>query len=155
MKRLMIGFMLLGACICSLTLLAREDGHEKDRHFSLESIRGPYGLRFSGSIINASGFSGPITGTGQIVADGRGTFTGSETFNVTGTVCEGPINGTYTVNSDGTGTVSFGFTPGSGSSKSCPSGTSTLSHVLVDEGNEIWLSQTDANKVVSGEARKQ
>jgi len=120
--------------------------------FSVASVEGSYGITYNGTILNAAGFSGPLAATGQIVADGKGNLQGSETFNVDGTICEGAIAGTYTVNADGTGQIRATFTP---ATKGCPSGTTSWSVVLVDGGQEVFLCQTESDKVLWGEARKQ
>ena len=112
---------------------------------------GHCGFIFSGAVINAAGFSGPIAGEGEFLADAQGHVTGSETFNVTGTVCSGTLDGTYTSSQDDTGTLTANFTP---STSGCPSGTLHLSYSAVDNDKRVYFVQTDPAKVVSGIAEK-
>lgn len=131
--------------------------------FTAASIAGAYGLTFNGSVINAAGSTAGTTsafaGTGQVVFDGKSAVTGSETFNLAGTVCTGTITGTYTVNSDGVATIMYTFSPTvSGTTPApatCPSSSQTHSAVIVNGGQQIYFAETDADRVVTGSAQKQ
>jgi hypothetical protein len=119
-------------------------------------LAGSYGVTFSGTVINASGFTGPIAGVGIFLLDGRGHVTGQETFNVTGTVCSGTVVGTYTTSPAGVGTVTTTFTPTT--PPPCPSGSLDLIYTSVNNNNKLYLLQSGTgseNKIVSGVAEKQ
>jgi hypothetical protein len=115
-------------------------------------LAGSYGFTFSGTVINASGFNGPIVGVGTFLLDGRGNVTGQETFNVTGTVCSGKLAGTYTTSLAGVGTVTATFTA---TTSGCPSGSLDLIYTSVNNNNKLYLVQNSSNKIVSGVAEKQ
>lgn len=145
-------YLVLGVLTLCFVCAAAQSQNDCNRTkgFSVASISGAYGITYSGTVLNASGFNSAIAATGRMVADGQGNLSGSETFNVVGKVCEGTLNGTYTVNGDGTASITLTFAP---LNVGCPSGTTTLSAVLVDDGEEVYFSQND-NKVLSGVARK-
>jgi hypothetical protein len=118
---------------------------------SYAELLGTYGYSYTGTVLGSAGFNGPIAGVGEFDLDGRGNLSGTETFNVTGTVCSGTLAGTYTVASDDTGTVTAAFTP---STAGCPSGTFHLYYSAVEDGRKIYFLQTDPGRVAAGEAEK-
>ena len=92
--------------------------------FTLASLRGPYLFDASGTEISA-GDKYDVTGVGLITFDGKGSYTGQETFAGTdsgGTafVCSLSLTGNYQVNPDGTGSAVTNFTTTSGI---CPNST--------------------------------
>jgi hypothetical protein len=117
-----------------------------------QSLAGRYGFTFSGTVINASGFNGPIAGVGHFLLDGQGNVTGHESFNVTGTVCFGKLAGTYTTSLEGVGTVTATFTA---KTSGCPSGSLDLIYTSVNGNTKLYLLQNSSNKIVSGVAEKQ
>ena len=152
---------LLGMLVVLSVAYASAQGTTGTTTFSISSISGAYGITYSGTVLSASGSTGstattsPIAGAGQLVFDGKGGVTGSETFNRAGTVCAGTLTGTDTVNPDGTATITLTLTPTTSTTSGCASGTLTLGAVAVNGGQQVLLSGTDTDKVVSGQASKQ
>ena len=111
--------------------------------FTLASIRGSYAGIFEGKI-NTSGGLLEFLGTGIFVADGKGNFTGTETYTVVTTPCQATVSGTYTVNPDGSGTNSATFTT---TSPGCSSGTYTQSLAIGQSGRLVLLSNTNGDQI--------
>lgn len=111
--------------------------------FSLASIHGSYAGIFEGKI-NTSGGLLEFLGTGIFVADGKGNFTGTETYTVVTTPCQATVSGTYTVNPDGSGTNTATFTT---SSPGCSSGTYTQSLAIGQSGKLVLLSNTNGDQI--------
>jgi hypothetical protein len=119
------------------------------------------GLAASGQCSNASlagkyGFSAggldkhgtPISLLGYINANGKGTFTGTETASDGGSVLTNvPLTGTYTIKSDCTG---------SGTSKlKGQKNTNHFTLVVVSGGKNLQFTSTDAPNVQSGTVQAQ
>ena len=111
--------------------------------FSLASIHGSYAGIFEGKI-NVNGALLEFLGTGIFTADGKGNFTGTETYTVVTTPCQATVSGTYTVNPDGSGTNSATFTT---TSPGCSSGTYTQSLAIGQSGQLVLLSNTNGDQV--------
>jgi hypothetical protein len=114
-------------------------------------LRGHYGFTFSGTVLNASGFTGPIAGEGDLFCQEGGELSGSETFDVVGTVCSGSLEGSCASTGHDTGTVTATFTP---STTGCPTGTLHISYTAVDSDRKFFFVQTDPDRVVSGVAER-
>jgi uncharacterized protein (TIGR03437 family) len=108
------------------------------------TISGPYGYAISGSIPTSGGII-PFADYGTLVADGKGSFTGSSTSSTGGTISARGISGTYSINANCTGAATFQDTLGN---------TLHLSFTVVDNGSEIQFIQTDSGTVVSGQAER-
>lgn len=82
---------------------------------------------------------------GQIMLDGKGNISGTETLSIGGTISTAPVAGAYTQNADCTGTAQI-----------TPAGfpTSNFSTVLVNGGKELLLIETDVNTTVIGTAQQ-
>jgi len=108
------------------------------------NFTGKYG--FAGNGLDTNGK--PISFLGYIKADGKGTFTGTETASDDGTVITNvPITGTYSINSDCTG---------SGTTKlKGQKGTNHFTLVVVSGGKNLQFLITDAPKVQIGTAQAQ
>lgn len=111
--------------------------------FSLASIHGSYAGIFEGKI-NTSGGLLEFLGTGIFVADGKGNFTGTETYTVVSTPCVATVSGTYTVNPDGSGTNTASFTT---TSPGCSSGIYTQTLAIGQSGHLVLLSNTNGDQV--------
>ena len=122
------------AMVCCLVLsgsAARAQDQSNNDQCSNRTIRGDYGFKIDGTLIN-----GPRTGLLRAVAmtnfDGKGNLTQVD-FGVTNGVPNGPdwraAKGTYTVNADCTG--SFQFVPIDGSP------AVNVRMVVVKNGKEI------------------
>ena len=75
---------------------------------SLETLKGRYGLTFSGLTTRAMVPAAidafvPVVGGGLVTFDGEGHLTAAETVSVGGQIAPVNVLGTYTVNSDCTG----------------------------------------------------
>jgi len=107
-------------------------------------LTGKYG--FAGGGLDKNG--NPIHVLAYIKANGRGTFTGTETGSDDGTVFTNiPLTGTYSINSDCTG---------SGTSKL--KGQKTTNHfnlVVVSGGKNLQTLSTDAPNVQAGTVQAQ
>ena len=78
--------------------------------FSNRNIKGSYAGTFEGVVIK-NGVAPQIAGTGVYTADGKGKFTGQESFVFDGHPCEDvAVTGTYSVNPDGSGSTVLTFT---------------------------------------------
>ena len=108
------------------------------------TISGPYGYGISGSIPTSAGIV-LFADYGNLIADGKGSFTGSSTTSTGGTIVARSISGTYSINSNCTGAATFRDSLGN---------TLHLSFTVVDNGNEIEFIQTDSGTVVSGTAQR-
>ena len=121
-----------------------ENGGSCPRNCSLRSLKGCYGVTFSGNIL---GF-GPIAGIGVSNYDGQGHFTQTDTVNIAGS---GGIpqtgTGTYTVNSDCTGSSVTTLDPGGL--------VINTSFVIVNHGKEFLFLDTRPGVVVTGSSKKQ
>jgi len=82
---------------------------------------------------------------GHLTADGKGNLMGSETSSVGGMISTASVTGTYTENADCTGTAQI-----------TPRGSNTMNFntVLVNEGKEQLLIETDSNTLVAGAAQE-
>jgi hypothetical protein len=82
---------------------------------------------------------------GQVILDGKGTQTGTETVSIGGQTGSGiSLSGTYTERADCTGTMQLTSSLG---------GTSNLNFVVVNSGKEILLVSTDNSTIISGTAQ--
>lgn len=82
---------------------------------------------------------------GHLTADGHGNLSGNETSSVDGVISTASVTGTYTENADCTGTAQI--TP-------LGSATTNFNTVLVNEGKEQLLIETDNNTLVAGTAQE-
>lgn len=91
-----------------------------------------------GTLISTSQAEGIV---GRIVLDGHGNLGGTETFSVGGIISVVPVTGTYTVSGDCLGTVQI-----------IPSGfpTENFNMVVVNQGKEMLLIETDATTLIEG-----
>ncbi len=82
---------------------------------------------------------------GQIILDGHGNLSGAATISIGGTNSEAPVTGTYSVNGDCLGTAEI-----------TPSGFSTMNFntVVVNEGKEMLLIETDSTTLIEGTAQE-
>jgi hypothetical protein len=107
------------------------------------NLTGKYG--FSGGGLDKHGT--PISFVGYINANGKGTYAGTETASIDGTVFTNvPLTGTYSIKSDCTG---------SGTSKL--KGQSTTGHftLVVVSGKNLQILSTDAPNVQTGTVQAQ
>src|SRR5712692_10553367 len=105
--------------------------------FSNASLSGNYAFTMTGS--DANGFF--FMRTGSLVADGKGSFTGTEDVNSgQGLFTAIAFNGTYTVGGDGRGTLTAN-----------PNTTRTTTYRLTVVSNtSVWIIQNDSFSTASG-----
>jgi hypothetical protein len=78
--------------------------------------------------------------TGQLILDGKGSLTGTETLNLDGTITSGvSLTGTYTQGSNCLGTL-----------QTVASGHATQNFATVAVGKELLLVETDSGSIVGG-----
>jgi len=178
MKKL-IGIPALALSILVLAGVCRADDH--GHHFSNKSLRGTYVVKFQGTNSGGDGALegkslAPVNGVGELIADGKGHFTGMQTanilFNTDGTPtssgsCPGPfgvctaicttkLSGTYTVNPDGTGTTTATATPTASDPRCGPSiGFTTTSDIILQSSKHLVFVGTDFDATVGGQATRQ
>jgi hypothetical protein len=140
----MISRRSIGYCgvVALLSLQTGAAPAEANHGCSLRSVDGPYGYLVAGTNVG----SGPIAAVGQVIADGRGALTASDTVSVNGVVIRRIITGTYAVNPGCTGSAIF--TDNFGQS-------THLDFVLVDGGKEFQFIQTDPGAVTTGVSKRQ
>jgi hypothetical protein len=128
--------LLIVAAVFALSLAA--SGQCSDA-----SLAGKYG--FSAGGLDKHG--NPIRLLGYINANGKGTFTGTETASDDGSVFKNvPLTGTYSIKSDCTG---------SGTSKLKGQNTNHFTLVVVSGGKNLQFLSTDAPNVQSGTVQAQ
>lgn len=113
-----------------------------DQPATLQSLRGPHGFSYSGSV----GGTSDVASSGLIHFDGRGNLSATYSTSVGGTTFQGSFVGTYTVHPDGTGAVVLDL-PRLG----------LQAHgdfVLVDNGRGTFFMSTDQGFSVAGSTRR-
>ncbi len=125
------------------------------KQFTNESIEGTYGFSASGNIIGfgPANITGPIVIIGLSSFDGDGVCSLKETVNAVqpiGTFSFTATSCTYKVNPDGAGNSTVIFTLPSGQINHI-----NVSFVIVINGREILLVQTDPGDIISGIAKRQ
>jgi hypothetical protein len=157
------------------------EGHHRGAGFSNASLQGNYVVSFQGWISGGGGTVtgtslAPQNGTGLLIADGQGNFTGTETANIlynsggvptspsacggsssspSDTICSYNLTGTYSVNSDGTGTTSATATPVTGSDCRCGSGSPTSGSFVMQSSDDVTMVGTDLDATVIAHAHRQ
>ena len=112
--------------------------------FSDASIRGSYGISYCVALVNPSGATQLLSGTGVCHLDGAGHLTGEETTNTNGEVCSGTLSGTYSVNANGTGTASVTFSP---TTTGCSVISFQQSLIIIDSGRIVRVADTIPTEV--------
>ncbi len=176
-KRIAIPVLTLS--IAALAGVCRADDH--GHPFSNKSLHGTYVVKFHGTNSGDGAVQGkslaPLNGVGELIADGQGHFTGTQTanilFNTDGTptssascspsgsectaICTTTLQGTYTVGPDGTGTTSATAAPVAGSDVRCGpvTGFTTTSDIVLQSSKHLVFVGTDFDATVGGEATRQ
>ncbi len=107
---------------------------------NLLTVKGSYGYLNTGSA-----FGTTLASVGTMTFDGAGLVSGNDTNSFGGSISSSPFTGSYTVNADCTGTVavSFGFF------------TINNNMVIVDNGKEIFIIETNPGSVATGVFKRQ
>jgi hypothetical protein len=109
---------------------------------NLLTVKGSYGYLNTGSFGVV-----PLASVGTITFDGAGLVSGNDTNSFGGTVSSNPFTGSYTVNADCTGTVAVSFFGGAF--------TINNNMVIVDNGKEIFVIETNPGSVATGVFKRQ
>lgn len=110
---------------------------------SQAALTGSYGFSVSGTNITANVAFAVV---GIFVADGKGRFRGSGTETVAGRIHRTTFDGEYNVQGDCSGTAKLTFARGD---------KATLEFVIVSDGAELLILDSDAGVVETGAAKRQ
>jgi hypothetical protein len=107
---------------------------------NLLTVKGSYGVLATGSFGPAQ-----LATLGTVNFDGAGNISGQSTSSFSGSISSDSFTGTYTVNEDCSGTINFvyAFFTISGNT------------VIVDNGKELFLIETNPGAVASGVLKRQ
>lgn len=94
-----VAVTLLVLLTASQRSMPRVHADDSDEGCSVATLKGPYGLVFTGEILHL----GPIAAVGLANFDGAGHFSLDQTANINGNIVPEHEVGTYSVNSDCTG----------------------------------------------------
>ena len=113
------------------------------------TLQGSYGFSFSGEERRPGGVRNvPVAGVGRISYDGAGNFEAKQTLSSGGSSFSFEFRGTYSVDADCTGTQTLVDTL-SGEE------FGHLAIVIVDDGREVRVTQTDPGVTLVGNEKKQ
>jgi hypothetical protein len=135
-KLMVVATLLLGAS----TTLRAEDA------CTAASFKGAFGYTLKGFVYDTRGTLYILAAAGRMVSNGEGAITGADAISYDGSIVKRKYSGTYTVNEDCTGSMVF---------EGDDTSITNASFVIVNDGKEVSLVQTDANFVVSGELKQQ
>ncbi len=111
------------------------------------TLDGSYGYRMEGTALGI----GPSVLVGILTHNYKGTFTGHITASYNGQIVPFiPINGTFKVNNDCTFTQAFELKL----DPAAPAVRVTGKAVIVNEGREFFLMNTDQGNLLSGTAKR-
>ena len=118
------------------------------------SWSGSFGLTASGYVYTDASYYFPsyVSLTGRLSADGAGALTGAETMNFDGTPYRISLTGSYSVNSDCTGSITLNLAD---ASSGASYGSQHFDFVIVDDGKELDVTETDGGYIVTGALKKQ
>lgn len=116
------------------------------------SWNGAFGLSASGTQYDSNYYTYLIGIAGRVVADGAGGLSGVETMNYDGSPYRIALGGSYTVNSDCTGSITLTMADASSGSSY---GSQHFDFVMVNDGKELDITETDAGYIVTGTLKKQ
>lgn len=134
----------------SVTATIAQKDTAKDDGFggrcSLRMLEGNYGYSFSGTFLVSPTTPVPLASVGRMTFDGRGNISGNDTNSFGGSVSSYPTTGTYTVEPNCTGTLNVNL----------PDGFVITNNIsIVDNGDEIFLIQTNPGTIISGVLKRQ
>ncbi len=113
---------------------------------SVSNLNGGFGYYLNGFTYDSQGYQVDLTASGRFVTDGAGNLTGGDTLSNDGSIVRRTYTGTYTVNADCTGNATVTF----------PSnGHSNFDIVVVNNGKEANMMETDTGVIFSGVAKQQ
>ena len=140
--KMMLIFTLLIAAGAASSLSA-------DNTCSAQTLNGAYTYTLRGGYIGDQyGDVFDFAAAGRFVADGNGTFSGTETTSQGESISKAaPYTGTYTVNDDCTGTMIFKNSQGNV--------IANMDIVITNNAKEIEMIETDSGTNISGRAQQQ
>jgi hypothetical protein len=110
------------------------------------SFNGAFGYSLKGYVYDSRGYLYYLGAAGRLVSDGAGNITGADTISYDGSIVRRKFTGTYSVNADCTGTLVLNADDTS---------ITNADFVIVNDGKEVSLVETDANFVLNGELKLQ
>ncbi len=116
---------------------------------STETLNGAYSYLLRGSFIgDAFGDVFDFSAAGRLIADGSGSFSGTETTSEAQQITRGQkYTGTYTVNDDCTGTATFRDSAGKV--------FANYDLVITNNSKDVEMIEADQGTNISGTARQQ
>ena len=133
-KRFVLALALISIVFASGSLLKVRAGSGFDN----SSLNGTYGFAFSGLIAKGNH---PFCIGGSWNFHGDGTFDGSDTVNLDGSVTPRTYSGTYSINSDGSGSAQYTTSNGT---------KHTRNLEIVNQGNTVEFVQTEIDILSAG-----
>jgi hypothetical protein len=133
------------AAAAALALGTAPDAKAEIKGCSNATLKGSFSHTGSGSVTAPPPLAGPFAGVGTDTFDGNGNISGNATVSINGNIVPLAETGTYKVNPDCTGTFTVVFSTG---------GTTTVSFVITDSGNEIQGICTDPGTIISHTFRR-
>jgi hypothetical protein len=127
----------------AIVLLAGPRVAEAKGGCSVESLEGSYGYTVTGTNLSV----GQGAAVGVVRLDGKGGLVASDTLAIGGSILPRTITGTYTVNAAAC-TGNAVFTDNNGQ-------TTHLAFVVVHDGQEVMLIETDPGTVFTGVGKRQ
>ena len=145
-KRIAFSLALVLAGVAISTAVLRTRTVHAQTGCDATTLTGAYGYNMSGSYYDNQSNWNVIADTGRIVADGAGNLTGTSSFmNDAYSFTRRTLTGTYTLNSDCTGSAKITY-----SDKE----VAGLDIVVVNNGKEVNMIQTDTAVIFNGTAKK-
>src|SRR5690348_7864052 len=138
-KRFALALTLIFILFTSGSLLKVRAGSGFDN----SSLNGTYGFAFSGLIAKGNH---PFCIGGSWNFHGDGTFDGSDTVNLDGSVTPRTYSGTYSINPDGSGSAQYTTSNGTNHTRNLE---------IVNQGNTVEFVQTEVDIVSAGSLIKQ
>ena len=135
------GAFALLCAMCAMAAVASTPVPKVGARCTVKTLTGAYGFSVRGTNLRV----GEFAIVGDFVSDGSGTFQGSATQSVNGTISRNTLTGTYTVEADCTGTANLAVTGGN---------KSTMRFVIVSGGAEVFLLVVDPGIIESGTAKR-
>jgi hypothetical protein len=134
------------AAITALALGIAPAARANNMGCSNATLKGTFAHIGTGFTTAPPSMAGPLNGVGTDTFDGNGNITGTATLNLNGVPVPVPVTekGTYKVNPDCTGSYTVQFFVGGS-----PSGSTNVSFVIADSGNEIHGVCTDQGSVTT------
>jgi hypothetical protein len=120
--KLFVVVVILLATIFLTAIALRDAAAQGSDGLSNKSLMGAFGCRASGFIL-PPGFNPPAFPEAEVerlVFDGAGNFSGSQTLQLLGIICDYAVTaGTYSINSEGGGSMTYTEVPTPGENPVC------------------------------------